>query len=239
MRLLVLGLILVSLMLTGCAGEEPAQNVTNVTPPPPPAPTPVVSILSPYEGEVLYIAGDVGDVTLGVNIQNLLLKSPGGQAASGQGHFRLTVDGGEPQTVATKNFVISGLALGQHTLELVLLNNDGTPYSPSIKRQVAFTVERETPAEYVPQEHTVNIKDFSYDPAELTVKVSDKVTFLNIGAYPRSATCFIDGKQVFDTGVLGPGQSKALTMDRVMECEYYATTHRAMTGMMIVESNGN
>lgn len=239
MRLLVLGLIVVSLMLAGCAGPEPVQNVTNETPPAPPAPTPVVTVLSPASGEVLYSSSDPADVTLSISIQNLLLRPPGGQASAGQGHFRLTVDGGEPQTVTTKNYVISGLALGDHTLQLELLNNDRTPYSPAVTRQVTFTIEQEVPAEYVPQEYTVDIQDFSYDPDTLTVKVSDSVTFVNVGAYPRSATCFVDGKQVFDTGVLGPGQSKTITLEQAVECEYYATTHRAMTGTLVIESSEN
>lgn len=163
MRLLVIGLILVSLMLAGCAAEEPQQNITNETPPAQPALNPSVTILSPAQGEVLYATGDTGDVTLSVSIQDLLLKAPGGEASQGQGHFKLTVDGGEPQTVTTKNYVISGLALGEHTIELELLNNDRTPYSPAVRMQVTFTLEQEEPAEYVPQEHSVDIQDFSYD----------------------------------------------------------------------------
>ena len=232
-----MGLILVSLMIAGCAGPEQEQNLTNVTPPPPPAKTPVVSILSPAEGEVLYATGETADITLSVSIQNLLLRAPGGQISAGQGHFKVTIDGGDPHTVTTKNYVIRGLTLGEHTLELELLNNDLTAYSPVIKQQTTFTIEEEVPAEYVPQEYTVNIEDFTYDPDTMTVKVSDTVTFVNVGAYPRSATCFVDGKEVFDTGVLGPDQSATVTMDQVAECEYYATTHRAMTGMLIIENN--
>lgn len=237
MRLLVIGLILVSLMIAGCAGAEQDQNLTNVTPPPPPAKTPVVTILSPAQGEVLYSTGDTADMTLSVSIQNLLLRSPGGQASEGQGHFKVTIDGGDPYTVTTKNYVISGLEYGEHTLELELLNNDLTPYSPAISQQVTFTLEVEAPAEYVPQDYSVEIEDFTYEPETLTVKVSDRVTFVNVGAFPRSATCFVDGKEVFDTGVLGPDQSATVTMDQVAECEYYATTHRAMTGMLIIENN--
>lgn len=237
-RVLGLFLVLLMIMLVGCTAEKPVQNTTNETPPPPlPVLNPSVTILSPADGDVIYTTDDTADVTLSVSIHDLVLKAPGGQAKQGQGHFKLTIDGGEPQIVITKNYVISGLTLGEHTIELELLNNDRTPYSPEIKKQVSFTIEREEPPEYVPKEYRVDIKDFSYEPDNLTVKVSDKVIFTNTGAYPRSATCFVEGKKVFDTGVLGPGQNATITMDKPTECEYYSLTYRAMTGTIVIEEN--
>ena len=239
MRALILGLILVSLMVSGCFSPPPEQNITNETPPPPPpAKTPVVSISSPAVGDVILTPDETADVTLSINTQYLTLKAPGGTAKAGEGHFRVVIDGGSPQTLSNKNYLMSGLALGEHTVSVELLNNDRTPYTPSVKKTVAFTLEKEKPAVYVPQEYTVNVKDFSYDPSSLSVKVSDRITFVNTGAYPRSATCFIDGKQVFDTTILAVGKNATITVDRMFECEYYSTTHRAMTGFLKVESNG-
>jgi plastocyanin len=241
MRTLILGLILVSLIISGCLISQPEQNLTNETPPPPPPPpakTPVISIASPGEGEVIMAPGDTADVTLTLSTQNLLLKSPGGAAKKGEGHFRVTVDNGVPQTVTSKTYVMSGLQLGTHSVKVELLNNDRTPYSPVIVEEATFTIEKEKPPEYVPREYTVNVGNFTYDPSDLTVKVGDSVVFRNVGAYPRSATCFIGGKQVFDTQVLSPDNSATVTFHEIVECEYYSTTHRAMTGTLKVESNG-
>jgi plastocyanin len=229
-------------MIGGCLGPEQPQNVTNDTnvtpPPPPPVKTPSFTITSPGEGETVLIQGETGDITLLMGTQNLVLKQPGGMAKNGEGHFKITVDNGNPLTVSTKTYVLSGISVGQHTVKVELYNNDRTAYSPSISQQVTFNVEKETPAEYIPQEYTVSIEDFTYDPAQLTVKVGDSVTWENTGAYPRSATCFINGKQVFDTTVLGPGKSATITMNETMDCEYYSVTHMAMKGHIKVESNG-
>ena len=240
MRHYILLLVLLSVVLSGCmfwAAEE--ENITeNVTPPPPPPPVkPSFSITSPLSGEFVMVPDDSADIAITLSTQNLDLKPPGGGAEIGEGHFGIIVDGGPVTTFASKAYTISDLPVGTHTVEVELLNNDGTSYSPRITQQVTFTLEKERPPEYVPKEYTVTIKDFDYDPAEITVKVSDSITFVNEGAYPRSATCFLDGKEIFDTKVLATGESAKITLTKVMECEYYSSTHRAMTGMVIVESN--
>ncbi len=241
MKLIFVSLVMVFLLLGGCAifGEEPVEeNETEAPPPPPPVRTPSFSIVSPSEGETVFVLEDSGDVLLSLSSQNLVLKQPGGAAKKGEGHFRVRIDDGPEITVTTKSFVLNGVAAGSHVLEVELINNDGSSYSPSIKRTVSFVVEKQKPAEYVPENYVVTIKDFSYDPAEITVKVKDSITFVNKGSFPRSATCFIDGKQVFDTKILSSGQNATITFDKIMECEYYSTTYKLMTGKVIVESNG-
>jgi plastocyanin len=240
MRAFIIGLILFSLVLSGCLTSQEEQNITNQTAPPPPPPPkmPTISISAPADGDVVLIPGDSGDVTLVMITQNLILRSPSGTADIGEGYLKVTVDGGSSQTVTTKNYLMTGLALGEHTVEVQLMNNDRTPYVPAIKKTAVFTVEKEKPAVYEPQTYTISVKDFAYEPSSQSVKVGDSITFVNSGAYPRSATCFIGGKEVFDTKVLGPGQSATITVHEVMDCEYYSVTHRAMTGTLRVESNG-
>ncbi len=243
MRALFLGLILVSLVISGCFLFPQEQNLTNETPPPPPPPPPakpvVMSIASPAEGEVVLTQGDTADITLSITTQNLILRSPGGAAKKGEGHFRVTVDDGVPQTVTTKNYLISGMSLGQHTIKVELLNNDRTPYSPAISKTVAFSVEREKPAEYVPVDYTVKITGSGYEPSSLTVKVGDRVTWVNEGQMPQTATCFIGGAKIFDTGSIASGKNATITMTELGECEYYSQLFRALTGTVTVESNGS
>lgn len=242
MKSLVLVLLLASITLTGCVIFEEEVNVTeNVTPPPPPPPppTPSFTITSPLSGELVMVQTAPGDVNLVMSTSNLILRPKGGSKKIGEGHFRITLDNGASDTSNSKIYVISGVEEGSHTVEVELLHNDGTSYSPRISKTVTFSVEEEEPEVYVPQEYTVKIKDFAYEPAELTVTVSDKVTFVNEGAFPRSATCFINGKEIFDTDILATGKSATLTMDQAIECEYYATTHRAMTGKITVKAIEN
>ncbi|HSB47365.1 MAG TPA: hypothetical protein VLD37_05095 [Candidatus Bilamarchaeum sp.] len=240
MRTLVLGLILVSMLSLGCIFQS-ETNVTNNTtappPPPPPPKTPSFSIASPGAGEVMVVPGDTTDVTLTLTTQNLILKAPAGAKKVGEGHFSVTVDGGAPQVFSTKNIVLSGLTVGGHTIKVELMNNDKTPYSPAISKEVTFTIEKEKPKVYEPQTYTITMHDFTYEPSSITVKRTDYVTFQNTGAFPRSATCFIAGKQVFDTTILGPGKSATIQLNETFECEYYSTTHKLMVGSIKVEPN--
>lgn len=240
LKLILVTMVLGGFLLAGClGGEQPPVNETNQTVTPPVVvKTPVISITSPTNGQVIMSQGDSIDIDLVLSAQNLVLKQPGGAAKKGEGYFKITIDGANAATVTSKTFKMSSLGVGSHTVKVELMNNDRTPYSPPIKKEITFSVEKEKPLEYVPQSYTITIRDFSYEPADLSVKVSDSVTFVNSGAYPRSATCFENGKEVFDSKVLGPGQSVTLTMNQVAYCEYYSTTHRAMTGKLKIESNG-
>jgi len=240
MRQILFSLMLLSVVLSGCflmAEEEVNVTENETPPPPPPTPVPSFTITSPSNGEVVIVQDETGDATLVMSTQNLLLRAPGGAKKVGEGHFKFTVDGTSAGTGNSKIHVLSGLSLGSHTVEVELVHNDGTSYVPRIMRTLSFTVEQAVPEVYEPENYEVSIRDFEYNPASITVKQTDTITWTNDGAFPRSATCFIDGKQIFDTGVLGPGQSKTITMDSLGTCEYYATTHRAMTGTVTVESN--
>jgi len=243
MKALFLGLALAMVLISGCVifGEE--QNVTNDTapppPPPPPAPAPTLSILSPSSGETIMSSGETLDVTLTLNTQNLLLKSPGGVAKKGEGHFRITVDDGVPQTVTTKNYLMSGMAVGEHKVKVEVLNNDRTAYSPAIMKEVAFSIEKEKPAVYVPVDYTVSVDDNGFKPQALNVKVGDRVTWVNNGKMPQTATCFISAKKVFDTGSIASGKSATITMTEEFECDYYSQLFRALTASIKVESNGS
>lgn len=234
-----LAILLATLMIVGCLGPaEQPQNETNETPPPPPVKTPSFSITAPTNQQTFMVQGDSGDITLSLNTQNLVLKKPAGAAVKGEGYFKVTVDDKPSEIVAAKTFVMTGLALGSHTVKVELYNNDRTPYSPAISKQVSFTLEKEKPLEYVPQDYTVTISGNTFDPATLTVKVKDRVTFVNSGSMPHSATCSKDGKIVFDTKTIGPGKNATITFTEALECEYYSQLFRAMKATIIVEPNG-
>jgi plastocyanin len=238
-KLIMFGLVLASILLFGCTlGAQPAQNVTNETPAPVEVvKTPTFTIASPTPGQVVTMAGSTADVTLTVSYQNLALKPPGGAAKKGEGHFRVTVDSGQPATVSTRNYIMANLAPGAHTAKVELLNNDRTKYVPAIEKTVSFVVESEEPAVYVPVSYEVTINSFVYTPSEVNAKVGDSITFTNTGAFPMSATCFIAGKQVFDTRVLAINQAATVTLDQEMDCTYYSTTQRSATGRVVVTAN--
>ncbi len=236
-KIAILILMLVGLMILGCTGAPPKTNQTNTTAPPP---TPVVktpsfSITAPLDGDVLTATGDTTNVTLTMSTQNLVLESPGGAAKKGQGYFEVTVDGNEPVVVTSREYTISDLPVGTHTVTVELFNNDRTPYTPMISKEISFTLQAATAAEYVPQSYSVSINGNSFNPQNITVNVGDSVTWTNNDPKPETATCSQNGVIMFDTKTLAPGKSATVTLTEPMVCEYYSQLFRAITGTITVQ----
>ncbi|MFH1394004.1 MAG: plastocyanin/azurin family copper-binding protein [Candidatus Micrarchaeota archaeon] len=237
MSKLIISMLLFSILLFGCLGEpEVPEEPEGETPPGEDVtiPMPSFTIVSPAAGAVVKSAEENAEVTVSVSAMNLIIKTPGGAAKKGEGHFHFMLDGGNAIVVSEKTYTLTGINPGTHTLRIELMNNDHTAYSPPIVKEVTFTVEYE-PAEYLPQEYTVKIKDFAFEPAQITVNVDDVVTWVNEGAYPRSATCYLNGVEIFDSDIIGPGEQASVTMKKAVTCEYYALTYMAMKGHITVE----
>jgi plastocyanin len=90
----------------------------------------------------------------------------------------------------------------------------------------------ETPSTQVASANTVEIKNFAYSPATLTVKVGDTVTWTNKDIAGHSATAD-DGS--FDTGVLSQGESGSFTFTKAGTFGYFCTPHPNIKGTIIVE----
>lgn len=80
--------------------------------------------------------------------------------------------------------------------------------------------------------NAVQISNFSFSPATLTVKVGDAVTWTNQDSQGHSATA--DDKS-FDTGILGQGQSGTNTFSKAGTYTYHCSAHSSMQGMIIVQ----
>ncbi len=233
---ILLALLAVSAFVPGClGGQTPAQNETNNTAPPPPPPAkPLFTITAPASGDTITATGDTVDVTLVLAVTNLQIKPAGTRNSVGEGHFKVRVDGGSYANFFARSYTLSGISPGSHTVDVELVNNDGSSYSPAIKRSVSFEVLPYVPPVYAPESYNINIMDFSYDPPALTVKVGDSVTWHNLGASPRSATSTGN----FDTKVISPGGSATIVMDKEGTFEYFSLTYMAMKGTLVVEANG-
>jgi len=239
-RLLIVS-FLFAILLFGCInlGGTTPTNDTNVTPPPPPpAPKPTFSITEPVAGDVVLASDDFADINVVISTSNLIVKPAGSAAKAGEGHFRISLDEGSPVDFYTKTYTLNSVGIGSHTITVEIVNNDNTPYSPPIVKTVTFEVKKQEPQVYVPVNYTVTMGDLSYSPASISVKVGDSVTWVNNGKQPQSATCFIEGKEKFDTDVIGPGKSATITFNETLQCTYYSTMFRMMTGNITVESSG-
>lgn len=79
--------------------------------------------------------------------------------------------------------------------------------------------------------HTVVIKDFSFQPANITIKAGDTITWVNQDDAQHSAW---DLNNQFDTGLLGKGQSAALTFASAGTFSYRCRPHGNMRGTITI-----
>jgi amicyanin len=79
--------------------------------------------------------------------------------------------------------------------------------------------------------HQVEIVDFAFGPAALTITVGDTVTWTNSDVVAHTAT-----GSGFDSGLLDQGQSYSLTFTAPGTDDYLCTPHPTMTGQIVVEA---
>ena len=78
---------------------------------------------------------------------------------------------------------------------------------------------------------TVSIRDFSFEPTQLSVEPGTTVTWTNEGNEPHHVTA---DNGLFDSGMLYPGDSYSVQFDGVGTVSYYCTIHPSMTGGITV-----
>lgn len=76
----------------------------------------------------------------------------------------------------------------------------------------------------------ISIKDFTFNPAEVTIKVWTTVTWTNEDSAPHTAT--LDGE--FDSKSLSQWQSFSYTFTKTWTFDYICTFHPHMMGKIIV-----
>lgn len=88
------------------------------------------------------------------------------------------------------------------------------------------------PSEPAPDEHTVMIEDYKFQPEEITIKSGETITWINKDKVRHTATSTND---YFDSGLFGKDESFQQTFDEAGTYEYICTPHPYMTGKVIVE----
>jgi plastocyanin len=78
----------------------------------------------------------------------------------------------------------------------------------------------------------VDISNFMYSPAVLTVKVGSTITVTNDDDAEHTATSNTEG--VFDTGTLNKGQSMSFKVNKVGTFSYHCSFHAFMHGTIKV-----
>ena len=83
----------------------------------------------------------------------------------------------------------------------------------------------------------VDIVDFGYAPATITVPPGTKVTWTNAGVQPHTVTSLSTSPAAFDSGIMNHGQTFSYTFEKPGTYEYFCTLHPFMRGNVIVDSN--
>jgi plastocyanin len=79
----------------------------------------------------------------------------------------------------------------------------------------------------------VTIRDYTYEPATITVPQGTTVTFTNRDSTPHTATSKQSG--LFESGSLDTGKSGTVTFDETGNFAYYCLFHPFMKGTITVE----
>jgi len=85
-----------------------------------------------------------------------------------------------------------------------------------------------------PKTFDVEIKGFAYNPATVTVKVGDTVTWTQMDGSMHTVTT-VSGPESFDSGLLKQGESFKYTFTKPGTYEYKCTPHPKMRGKVVVE----
>jgi amicyanin len=81
--------------------------------------------------------------------------------------------------------------------------------------------------------HTVDIANFAFSPATLTIQVGDTVTWTNLDAVQHTATSTTG---VFDSGLLDQDAGYSFTFTQPGTYDYLCTPHPTMTGQIVVQA---
>ncbi|MBI2529785.1 MAG: cupredoxin family copper-binding protein [Candidatus Diapherotrites archaeon] len=83
-----------------------------------------------------------------------------------------------------------------------------------------------------PQIYTINIQNFAFSPAQLTIKRGDSIIWTNLDSVAHTAT---SDTGAFDSGALGKNASWIRTFNEAGTFEYHCTPHPYMKAKIIVE----
>jgi len=96
-------------------------------------------------------------------------------------------------------------------------------------------------ADEAPAGATVEIKEFAYEPKQITVSVGDSVRWINRDAFLHTVTSgAVDGPEnkpdgKFDENLDEAGSEATVTFDEAGTFTYYCKQHNAMDGVVVVE----
>ena len=80
---------------------------------------------------------------------------------------------------------------------------------------------------------TVDIKDFAFNPAQITVPVGGSVTWTKADTVPHTATG--QDRAVLQSGAIAPGESFTQKFDTAGTFDYFCEFHAEHEGIIVVQ----
>lgn len=139
----------------------------------------------------------------------------------------VTITETEEETVSATQQVLG--EEGADVEEMVVAEEGET----TAEETTAETEEETAAAEAVPQTVEVNIQNYAYDDAALTIKAGDTVVWTNYDSAPHTVTATSGAD--FDSGTLSQGSTWEYTFTEQGTYEYKCSIHPSMTGTVVVE----
>ena len=109
--------------------------------------------------------------------------------------------------------------------------NAGTPYKVLLSQLGTFRY-RAKYQQAPTAEVNINIVDFRFDPAVVTVNVGTRVTWTEVGPTVHNT---VSKDKLWESPILNPGQKFSYTFTRPGTYEYLCTLHPEMVGKVIVK----
>lgn len=97
----------------------------------------------------------------------------------------------------------------------------------------SYGAQQPSPTSSAPAaQNSVQISNFNFSPATLTVKVGDTVTWTNQDSAGHSVTA---DDNSFNTGIIDQGKSGTMTFSTAGTYTYHCSVHPSMKGTIIVQ----
>lgn len=196
---------------------------------------PEFSVLYPSQGAEIQTITETADIEVLLQTLDITLTSPSSKNVHGQGHFVLSLDGGEQALVTYSTYVFEDVKLGEHTLTVEFVNNDGSSYSPQLKETIYFSVVLKPGVVIKPAEHAITLENNKFDPASLTIKQGDILVFTNKDTMPHAIQISKNNKAVASSENLKTGESYSFTMSETGVFTYSSMTIPSIKGTVTVE----
>jgi len=201
-----------------------------------PSTDPSLTITAPEDGSTLYTT------TVSVSFETEYFTVGDNSSGTDDGYVVYSLDEGtETDLYSTDDFELTDLSLGEHTLEMWLVDNNGLSLDPAVTYSVTFTIDETVDATiYDIQYTTAEGDDGTYpSPAEgKAVNTSGIVTAVDEGTayFIQDGAGAWNGIYVYDMNAVTEGDEVALTGEVV---EYYGLTQLTNISAFEIVSNGN